>query len=218
MQDAIFSHLFIFEQNTIFCITLKGEILMAKAEYRSAIRSKRLIIGALADLLQEKPLDKITVTDIVNKAQINRGTFYAHYADIPDVINYLIMGIFVTIEQAISEEPKQLSDIPHVLLQRIQSFLEEDMEFCKKVMNSGAANMMQEKLIQFVLDYMLQHEHVFGFGDHRLYELTIRFCAGGLGNLYRDWFAGKLDLTLDQLTREAESMVCRIIESIQKGH
>ena len=71
---------------------------------------------------------------------------------------------------------------------------------------------------QVVLDYMLQHEHVFGFGDHRLYELTIRFCAGGLGNLYRDWFAGKLDLTLDQLTREAESMVCRIIESIQKGH
>ena len=46
---------------------------MAKAEYRSAIRSKRLINDALADLLQEKPLDKITVTDVVNRADINRG-------------------------------------------------------------------------------------------------------------------------------------------------
>lgn len=189
---------------------------MAKAEYRSAIRSKRMIIAALADLLQEKPLDKITVTDVVNRAQINRGTFYAHFSDIPDVINHLIMGIFSTIERAISEEPKQLSDIPHVLLKRIQSFLEEDMEFCQKVMNSGAADRMQEQLIQFVLDYMLQHEHVYGFGDHRLYELTIRFCAGGLGNLYRDWFAGRLDLTLDQLTREAENMLNRIIAGIVK--
>ena len=191
---------------------------MAKAEYRSALRSKRMIIAALADLLQEKSLDKITVTDVVNRAQINRGTFYAHYADIPDVINYLIMGIFATIEQAISEEPKQLSDIPHVLLKQIQSFLEEDMEFCKKVMNSGAANMMQEKLIQFVLDYMLQHEHVYGFGNHQLYELTIRFCAGGLGNLYRDWFAGKINITLDELTHQAENMLNRFIDSIQKEH
>lgn len=188
---------------------------MAKAEYRSAVRSKRMIIAALADLLQEKPLDKITVTDVVNRAQINRGTFYAHFSDIPDVINHLIMGIFSTIEQAISEEPKQLSDIPHVLLKRIQSFLEEDMAFCQKVMSSAASAMMQEQLIQYVLDYMLQHEHVYGFGDHRLYELTIRFCAGGLGNLYRDWFAGKIDITLDQLTQEAENMVSRIIDSIQ---
>lgn len=48
---------------------------MAKAEYRSSIRSKQLINAALADLLQEKPLDKITVTDVVRRAGINRGTF-----------------------------------------------------------------------------------------------------------------------------------------------
>ena len=189
---------------------------MAKAEYRSAVRSKKLIVQALADLLQEKALDKITVTDVVNRAQINRGTFYAHFSDVPDVIDHLIMGIFSTIEQAISEEPKQFSDIPHVLLKRIQCFLEEDMEFCRKVLNSGASQMMQERLVQFGLEYMLQHEHVYGFGDHRLYELTIRFCAGGLGNLYRDWFAGQLDLTLDQLTQEAERMVSIIIAGITR--
>ena len=44
---------------------------------------------ALADLLQEKPLDKITVTDVVRRAGINRGTFYAHYMDISDVIQHL---------------------------------------------------------------------------------------------------------------------------------
>lgn len=189
---------------------------MAKALYRSAIRSQKLIIEALVDLLQEKPLDKITVTDVVNRAEINRGTFYAHFSDVPDVIHHLIMGIFSTIRQAISEEPKTLSDIPHALLKRIQTMLEDDMQFCQKVMNSGASLMMQEQLIAIVMDYMLQHEHVYGFGDHQRYEMTIRFCAGGLGNLYRDWFAGKLELTPDQLTQEAENMVNWIISGIQQ--
>lgn len=79
---------------------------MAKAEYRSAIRSRKLIKEALADLLQEKPLDKITVTDVVNRAQINRGTFYAHYADIPDVINHLIQNTFSDIREVLACQPR----------------------------------------------------------------------------------------------------------------
>ena len=51
---------------------------MAKAEYRSALRSKKLITDALVELLDEKTLDKITVTDIVKKTDINRGTSYDH--------------------------------------------------------------------------------------------------------------------------------------------
>ena len=42
---------------------------MAKAEYRSSLRSKKLITDALVELLDEKTLDKITVTDIVKKAE-----------------------------------------------------------------------------------------------------------------------------------------------------
>ena len=48
-----------------------------KAEYRNALRSKALIKDSFVTLMQAKPLEKITVTDVVNKAQINRGTFYA---------------------------------------------------------------------------------------------------------------------------------------------
>ena len=56
-----------------------------KAEYRSAIRSRRLIREAYTQLLKEKNLQKITVTDIVTRAEINRATFYAHYPDVRGV-------------------------------------------------------------------------------------------------------------------------------------
>ncbi len=184
---------------------------MAKAEYRSAIRSRKLINAALADLLHEKPLDKITVTDVVNRAGINRGTFYAHYADIPDVINHLIQQTFANIQEVLSEQPMQLADMPHVLLARIQILLESDSEFIQKVMTSSAATLMREQLTGVVLEYLLQHEADFSSGNHEEYVLTIRFCAGGLGNLYHDWFSGQLPMTLTELTNKAEELLVGII-------
>ena len=186
---------------------------MAKAEYRSAIRSRKLINRALPDLLLEKPLDKITVTDVVRRAEINRGTFYAHYTDIPDVINHLIQQTFSRIQDALSEKPMQLTEVPGALLHQIQSILEEDLDFYQTVMRSNASTLLREQLVNIVLDYLLQHEAEFSLGSHEQYILTVRFCAGGLISLYSDWFAGELPLTLDELTIRATKMVQSIIPS-----
>ena len=62
---------------------------MKKAEYRNAVRSRRLICDALLELLDEKPLEKITVTDITKRADVNRGTFYLHYDSVNEVISEL---------------------------------------------------------------------------------------------------------------------------------
>ena len=43
--------------------------------------TKSVIRQALFDLLKEKPLNKITVTDICKMADINRSTFYSYYED-----------------------------------------------------------------------------------------------------------------------------------------
>ena len=187
---------------------------MAKAEYRSAIRSRKLINNALADLLQEKPLDKITITDVVRRAGINRGTFYAHYADISDVLNRLIEQTFVRIRDAISENPKVLTDVPKVLLSQVQVILEEDLEFYRKVLNSNVSAIMQERLVNFVLEYLFAHEKEFSFGNHEQYIVMMQFCAGGLCNLYREWFAGRLSLSLDKLTESAAGMIEGMLQKI----
>ena len=66
---------------------------------------------------------------------------------------------------------------------------------------------MQEQLVEFVIQYLLDQEELYAFGNHRQYELTIRFCAGGLSNLYRDWFFGKLDMPLEELNAQGARMI-----------
>lgn len=50
------------------------------------IRTKKAIHQALMDLIEEKGFDAITVKDIAEKAEINRGTFYDHYEDKHDLM------------------------------------------------------------------------------------------------------------------------------------
>lgn len=45
------------------------------------VKTENGIRGAFISLLGERPFEKITVTDILRRALINRKTFYAHYED-----------------------------------------------------------------------------------------------------------------------------------------
>ena len=48
---------------------------------------------AMAKILCEKELQKITVTELCSLAQINRKTFYTHFATTEDVFNYMLERI-----------------------------------------------------------------------------------------------------------------------------
>lgn len=51
--------------------------------------TERAIAAALKKLLQQKPLNKITISDLANECGINRMTFYYHFKDIYDLIEWM---------------------------------------------------------------------------------------------------------------------------------
>lgn len=59
----------------------KGVKLMSKV-------TKRALEASLKKMLLEKPLDKITIADITEDCGINRMTFYYHFTDIYDLVEW----------------------------------------------------------------------------------------------------------------------------------
>lgn len=57
------------------------------------IKTKESIQNALLQLLKEKSLEKINVTEICHRARVNRGTFYLHYRLVEDVFTELFQDI-----------------------------------------------------------------------------------------------------------------------------
>ena len=56
---------------------------------RKRVYSISLIENAFMDLLEDIPFERITVTDVCKKANINRSTFYSNFTDIYDLVDYL---------------------------------------------------------------------------------------------------------------------------------
>lgn len=65
-----------------------------KREDRRTAYSKKVIRESLLELMKEKPLNKITVREICDKADVNRSTFYSYYMDIYDLYRTILKDFF----------------------------------------------------------------------------------------------------------------------------
>ena len=64
-----------------------------KSDRRSR-RSRRLIVDALLALMREKRFDRITVQEIIDRADVGRTTFYAQFRNKDDVLESELERIF----------------------------------------------------------------------------------------------------------------------------
>ena len=78
-----------------------------------------LIANAFYALLEEKPLSKITVREIVERCGVNRNTFYYHFRDIPALLERIIKS---RADQVVRE---------HGRLESIPDCIEVILQFCR---------------------------------------------------------------------------------------
>lgn len=76
--------------------------------FDARVRYTRMIIEqSFLELLREKPVNKITVTELCEKAQLNRATFYKHYLDIPDLMEKIEEDLFAKIRASFDKKRNQ---------------------------------------------------------------------------------------------------------------
>lgn len=181
-----------------------------KKEYRNAIRSRQLIRAAFVDMLYEKPFEKITATDIINRSGLNRSTFYAHYPDIKGIIDEFSGEIVEMFRQMLSEMDFSifLTD-PEPYLKKMISFLEENQELYRLMGKSEMSliylDQLKNVLIQQVLD--VPNLPVEGYSKTSV-EIQIRLLLSGIIDTYRVWIAGDIHCTLEEMTAETARAIC----------
>ena len=54
---------------------------------KRVIRTKKAIKAALFRIMEDKDISSITISELTQKANVNRRTFYTHYRNITDILN-----------------------------------------------------------------------------------------------------------------------------------
>lgn len=183
---------------------------MAKAEYRSSIRSKNLIKKAVAKLIHEKEISKITVSDVIRVADISRGTFYAHYPDIQSVL-----------EQIETEEVKKLvtlvnrsrgtdSDIKDTkqFLSIICNHIYEDFDYYKMLMQSCFLNNYLSRIIDIYYEETLARLMSIDESNDEIKVITyLTYVTAGAKELFIAWLDEKIESSPDDLAASIAKLV-----------
>ncbi|WP_186673255.1 TetR/AcrR family transcriptional regulator [Sporosarcina sp. BP05] len=131
---------------------------------RPIVRTRRLIRDAFTGLMEEKGFEAITVSDLTEKADINRGTFYLHYKDKYDLLEQSEGEIFEELDRIGEEAWKAVNQnytndlqveqpLPFVI--KLFEFLEENFEFMKVILGPNGNPSFQVRLKEFIKKKML---------------------------------------------------------------
>ena len=183
--------------------------MVEKKEYRSSIRSRNLIRQAFYETLKEKSFEKITVTDIVKKADINRSTFYAHYPDVMGLLDEIQEEILDYTQKFMGEiDFSDFFDNPKPYLQNIVKLVSENNELYRLLMTSAMASKQLDKLKSILIDRTIKTLDASDmFRSPFEMEFAIRFFMGGIVDVYTQWLNGVIDCSLEELTEELSNMV-----------
>lgn len=182
-----------------------------KKEYRNAVRSRRLIRAAFVNLMHEKPFHKITATDIINRADINRSTFYAHYPDAKAVVGEITDEILQRFRELLSElDLSTFFDKPDAIVKNVSGFLHENQELYRLMGQSPVATVHLEQMKTLLIQQILNAPKVpENYSCNLENQFRIRLLMNGIVDTYRQWLNGEIDCSLDEICNGICKIICR---------
>ena len=115
---------------------------------------------ALLSFLQEKPINKITVKEVCERAELNRATFYAHYSDCFALLESIEEDLLEAFQQSL-----KLVDSFDVtaLIEAIYTMIEQQQEACRVLIFQNVCPNVLRRMISLArgksIAYWKRHLH-----------------------------------------------------------
>ena len=156
---------------------------------RRVIYTKRAIRDSFIALQQEKPIEKISVTEICKLADINRGTFYSHYSD-PYHLRTCLE------EELVEAMEKRVNELGAASLSCEQTFalFKEYRELCRIFAGPNADKAALLDIVSKQTDgFLEQHtEHIAGVPEKDV-EYIRMFIASVIAITVKKWIDADLE-------------------------
>ena len=120
------------------------------------IKTKKLIKTALSELIQEKGFDHVSITDLTQRANINRGTFYLHYQDKYDLLEKFENEVLDDINTNAENFIKSIKDIDFLgedfsneikpFINKVFTYIKENYTIMKVILGPKSDMRFQNKI------------------------------------------------------------------------
>lgn len=179
-------------------------------ESRKTRYTRMALREGLIELMKLKPIDKITIKELCEAADLNRTTFYAYYKDPYDLLYEIEDEILSLIKSTIAElvgknRPEMLKRIEGVL----QYVVDNDKPLRVLMSEQGDVN-FQRQLMSAIYRQVGIMPREFRSGDEAARELYFVFIVQGSVGLIQHWLKNGLDRPAKEIVEVIDNMTVGI--------
>lgn len=173
------------------------------------VRYTRMVLTqALLSLMLERPITRITVTEICERAEVNRATFYAHYADPYDLLARIENELFESIRRSIAGGLS--SGSLRRILTDICSSIRENGALCRVIFSEYGDREFLERVLNIArVESMALWRSIVPHAGERELERMYAFFSQGSAAVIRGWVLSGM--------QDAPEEIAAFLERISMG-
>lgn len=114
---------------------------------RRTTKTKRALSNALAELLSEKELRKITVQEIVDKADVSRVTFYKYYLDVYDLCEKIEEVVLTELGLIVLQLEDNSTEL---FFEQLVGYISENRVTFSMIFNPNTTSKLRDKLSKLI--------------------------------------------------------------------
>lgn len=187
---------------------MKQETGTEKKEDRRVRRTKKLLSQGLIELMQQKQVKDITVRELADLVDVNRGTFYLYYRDIFDMLERLEEELFEQLNAVIlAHKGEPILTHARPMLKDLFRIVAENKEICFVLLSDNGDIKFLQKLSD-VIQEKLRMDWLNGYVENET-EFEYRYAFGALGfiGLLRTWLHRDCAESADDMAAFADSLI-----------
>ena len=182
-----------------------------KKEDRRVRRTKKLLTQALTRLLQEKQVNEITVRELTDLADMNRGTFYLYYKDIFDMLEKIEDSMFAALDVIMERHEKDAlaADTKPILLD-LFNFIQENKEMSRVLLSVNGDMNFLHRLNEVVREKCRSAWLTLRNGrDEDTFDYHYSFVVFGCAGVIRAWVNRDCPESAEEMAELSDRMIRR---------
>ena len=179
--------------------------MAAKAPDRRVQRTQQLLQTALISLIQEKGFEALSVQDVIDRANVGRATFYAHFDNKEDLLVSRLEGLRASLQarqrQALSQATNaddRMFAYSHEMFVHVNEHRTVFGSMVGKRSGAVIQHLFHKMLVDLVREDIkaLRPQRANGGTPH---EAVVQLIAGGLFGLVLWWVDGRMKLSIEEV-------------------
>ena len=189
----------------------RDDTMSEKKEDLRIRRTHKLLCEAMFSLLETQSFDEISVVNICDKAMVHRATFYKHFKDKYEFMEYVTK---VKLHDFYTESKKfaDFSDkeqLYRAMIENILLFIEENKPMLRLAASSSNSNFFDSlhKIVYNELLDFLTSSQKNGETYRAPVDIYAKFLTGGFMSLVRWWLSDESGYSREDMAKHIECML-----------